>query len=313
VAAAVALSGCDGRQVAVVSLQGRPDSDSLGVYASLSTVTDHSLVTGFSSSLDQFGVEVPQGQSGTLSVNVYAYKNGVPCVRGAASGDVELPGQYKQDLSLTMKAAATAGCDGLSEKIGLPANPVLWASAVNDVWIVGEAGKIFHWNGSVYQRLIAPTYDGKDFYAVWGSSKDDVWMAGKDNAIVHWDGTALTAPVQTGMVPAPPTTTGAASAGAGSGATKIVYLSAIRGLRVFPCQALRWALLAPTPLTVMCQPQPTMPPNWRSSYCTSLPGFVDCWFGAEDGVLNPILEPGMRARSDRSKYWRHDYLDLGGV
>jgi hypothetical protein len=148
-------------------------------------VTDHSLVTGFSSSLDQFGVEVPQGQSGTLSVNVYAYKNGVPCVRGAASGDVELPGQYKQDLSLTMKAAATAGCDGLSEKIGLPANPVLWASAVNDVWIVGEAGKIFHWNGSVYQRLIAPTYDGKDFYAVWGSSKDDVWMAGKDNAIVH--------------------------------------------------------------------------------------------------------------------------------
>jgi hypothetical protein len=50
---------------------------------------------------------------------------------------------------------------------------------------VGEAGKIFHWNGSVYQRLIAPTYDGKDFYAVWGSSKDDVWIAGKDNAIVH--------------------------------------------------------------------------------------------------------------------------------
>jgi len=287
VAAAVALSGCDGRQVAVVSLQGRPDSDSLGVYASLSTVTDRSLVTGISSSLDQFGVEVPQGQSGTLSVNVYAYKNGVPCVRGNASGDVELPGQYKQDLSLTMKASATAGCDGLSEKIGLPANPVLWASAVNDVWVVGEAGKIFHWNGSVYQRLIAPTYDGKDLYAVWGSSKDDVWIAGKDNAIVHWDGTALTAPVQTGIQPAPPTTTNWRSiAGAGSGATKIVYFVGDTGAAGFSVPG---SPITVSTYTFNCDvptPKPTMPPNWRSSYCTSLPGFVDCWFGAEDGVLN---------------------------
>ena len=100
---------------------------------------------------------------------------------------------------------------------------------------------------------------------------------------MHWDGTALTAPVQ---LPAPVTPINWRSiAGAGMDADKIVYFVGDAGAAGFSVPASPNTV---TTYTFNCDkpaPQPAIPPNWRSSYCTSLPGFVDCWFGAEDGVL----------------------------
>jgi hypothetical protein len=100
---------------------------------------------------------------------------------------------------------------------------------------------------------------------------------------MHWDGTALTAPVQ---LPAPLTPINWRSiAGAGMDTDKIVYFVGDAGAAGFSVPASPNTV---TTYTFNCDkpaPQPAIPPNWRSSYCTSLPGFVDCWFGAEDGGL----------------------------
>ena len=119
--------------------------------------------------------------------------------------------------------------------------------------------------------------------------RNDVETLSLGRAIVHWDGTALTAPAQTtaSMLPPPPTTTNWRSiAGAGTGATKIVYFVGDSGAAGFSVPVSPNTVSTYTFNCDVPAPKPAVPPNWRSSYCTSLPGFVDCWFGAEDGVLN---------------------------
>ncbi len=69
-----------------------------------------------------------------------------------------------------------------------------WGSAPNDVWFVGAAGVILHWDGSAFTAPDSKT--GSELRGVWGSSKTDVWAVGKANwvptdaTILHFDGSA---------------------------------------------------------------------------------------------------------------------------
>jgi photosystem II stability/assembly factor-like uncharacterized protein len=64
----------------------------------------------------------------------------------------------------------------------------VWAAAKDDVWLVGDKGRVLHWNGVA----LAPRASGTttDFQGVWGRSGDDVWLVG-NGQILHWDGQAL--------------------------------------------------------------------------------------------------------------------------
>jgi len=51
----------------------------------------------------------------------------------------------------------------------------------NDVWAVGEASTVLHWDGATWSKLATPFDGAADkprLLSVWGSSPDDVWIAG---------------------------------------------------------------------------------------------------------------------------------------
>ena len=67
----------------------------------------------------------------------------------------------------------------------------VWGSSPNDVWAVGDAGTILHWDGTAWlDSSVSGHPDG--FLNVWGSGPSDVWAVGFRNGtgpIFHWDGT----------------------------------------------------------------------------------------------------------------------------
>jgi hypothetical protein len=70
----------------------------------------------------------------------------------------------------------------------------VWASAFDDVWVVGTSGAgrypVFHFDGRAFSHVPTPL-DGvpTDFTNVFGTSAKDVWATGTRGELVHWDGT----------------------------------------------------------------------------------------------------------------------------
>jgi hypothetical protein len=62
-----------------------------------------------------------------------------------------------------------------------------WGTAPNDVWAVGEPGRVARWNGTKWQQAAIRVKDAPvttAFHAIWGTSSDDFWVVG-DNAALH--------------------------------------------------------------------------------------------------------------------------------
>ncbi len=65
-----------------------------------------------------------------------------------------------------------------------------------DVWLVGEGGRITHWDGVSFQEIASGT--DATLFGVWAASPSDVWAVGgtpeqasADNDVVlHWDGSS---------------------------------------------------------------------------------------------------------------------------
>lgn len=63
-----------------------------------------------------------------------------------------------------------------------------YAVSPSDVWVVGSAGTILRWNGTLWYRMRSPVQ--KDLHAVWASGPNDVWIAGQQGTRLRFDGTA---------------------------------------------------------------------------------------------------------------------------
>lgn len=65
----------------------------------------------------------------------------------------------------------------------------IWGSRADDIWAVGDAGTILHWDGSEWKSSAAAFSLGKkpNLRGVWGSAADDVWIVG-DTAALHYTG-----------------------------------------------------------------------------------------------------------------------------
>ncbi len=73
----------------------------------------------------------------------------------------------------------------------------VWGSGPKDVWAVGTAGTVIHWNGSEWSSTPASTT--QSLYAVWGSGPNDVWIVSSPHVIFRGggfvNGTASWSPV----------------------------------------------------------------------------------------------------------------------
>ena len=84
----------------------------------------------------------------------------------------------------------------------------VWVSGEDDVFMVGEGGRIARWDGTAIQTMTSPTT--VTLYGVWGAAADDVWAVGGDpigggdtDVILHYDGSAwstVTLPGAEGVV-----------------------------------------------------------------------------------------------------------------
>ena len=73
-----------------------------------------------------------------------------------------------------------------------------WVNGTNatDVWMVGEEGRIAHWNGSAFEEKTSGTT--ATLYGVWAAAPNDVWAVGgtpdeptqPNDVLLHWDGSA---------------------------------------------------------------------------------------------------------------------------
>ncbi|MFI5263968.1 MAG: hypothetical protein ACHQM6_05590, partial [Candidatus Kapaibacterium sp.] len=70
-----------------------------------------------------------------------------------------------------------------------------WGTSSKDMFFVGRAGYIYHWDGTSFTQMNSNTK--KDLYSVWGTSSSDVWACGANDAtgetiILHYDGSNWT-------------------------------------------------------------------------------------------------------------------------
>ncbi len=66
----------------------------------------------------------------------------------------------------------------------------VWGSSADDVWAVGDAGKIRRIGANKTAWEIVPSPTPAVLRAVWGAAADDVWAVGDHGTILHWDGAA---------------------------------------------------------------------------------------------------------------------------
>ena len=67
----------------------------------------------------------------------------------------------------------------------------VWGSSGADIWAVGLAGAIVHFDGVAWTKFDTPAPGA--LLAVWGRGPDDVHAAGEGGLLIHWDGLAWSA------------------------------------------------------------------------------------------------------------------------
>jgi photosystem II stability/assembly factor-like uncharacterized protein len=88
--------------------------------------------------------------------------------------------------------AQEIACDGFDwcpAKIGQPIDVGLtsvWGTGPDDVWAVGAAGTVIHWDG--YEWTVLPRLTDWLLSAVWGTGQENVWTVSSPNKIFHTNG-----------------------------------------------------------------------------------------------------------------------------
>lgn len=115
--------------------------------------------------------------------------------------DAAQPGDgAAQDVSDAGCASSTDGCaprdpcdevdwcpvaTGLDGSVGLGR---IWGSGPDDVWVVGSAGTVLHWDGAAWSRSELGVQ--QSLVALWGSGPNDVWAAATSTMLFHSTGFA---------------------------------------------------------------------------------------------------------------------------
>ncbi len=60
----------------------------------------------------------------------------------------------------------------------------VWVAGPNDVWLVGDGGRIMHGGTGGLSLVESGVTSG--LFAIWGSSPEDIWAGGEGGAIIHY-------------------------------------------------------------------------------------------------------------------------------
>ena len=66
----------------------------------------------------------------------------------------------------------------------------VWGSSSSDVFAVGAAGTVLHYDGSTWQTQASGST--ADLFGVWGSSATNVYAVGNEGKVIHYDGSSWT-------------------------------------------------------------------------------------------------------------------------
>ena len=118
----------------------------------------------------------------------------------------------------------------------------LWGSAPDDVYAVGDAGTILHFDGKSWTQSFSPVA-GKALYGVGGTEKNHAFAAGQDGTVIRFDGMAWR--VATGLSPT------ARITGLGCSSTGRIYIGSVEnppgaGLHLSDDNAGSWNRVEPT-------------------------------------------------------------------
>src|SRR5580704_10916791 len=64
----------------------------------------------------------------------------------------------------------------------------VWASGNSDVWAVGAAGTVIHFDGQSWTPFASGTTE--NLTGLSGTGPGDVWATGDNGSVLHWDGAA---------------------------------------------------------------------------------------------------------------------------
>ncbi len=67
----------------------------------------------------------------------------------------------------------------------------IWGSSDSNIFAVGDKGTVLHFNGITWQKMSVPTT--QDLESVFGSSESDIFAVGRLGQILHFDGTSWSA------------------------------------------------------------------------------------------------------------------------
>ncbi len=95
-----------------------------------------------------------------------------------------------------------AGSDFESVATGVPKNIYgLWGAAKDDVYAVGAAGTLVHWNGGSWTVQASPVTGTPDLHSVFGIDAKHIWLVGWSGAMAKFDGIGWqTVPMLSGNV-----------------------------------------------------------------------------------------------------------------
>jgi hypothetical protein len=77
----------------------------------------------------------------------------------------------------------------------------VWTDGPNDVWIIGDAGVVVHWDGTSWTLTPTNVPTTIGLSGIWGTSSSNIWIAGDcklagttcmGGTLLHWDGTSWT-------------------------------------------------------------------------------------------------------------------------
>jgi hypothetical protein len=100
----------------------------------------------------------------------------------------------KKDYWLVHVSETLHTTDGLNfDNYRFGAVNACWGGATNDMFFVGNGGKIHHYDGTTFTEMASGTT--KDLKSVWGTGHNDVWACGTNTStgttiLLHYDGTS---------------------------------------------------------------------------------------------------------------------------
>lgn len=147
-------------------------------------------------SLSRFGVRVPTGTPGNLTLNLQVLDN-AKCVvaEGSVSHQLAAP-EYAVTLNTRVTTLQPRRCPVQQLPTCSPAlfcwsNPTpqgnairgMWTVGANDIWAVGDFGALMHYNGTAWQAVTSGVTD--TLWSVWASGANEIFAVGDNGRILR--------------------------------------------------------------------------------------------------------------------------------